>query len=54
MHLGPDEILVNMDVVVDRNLSGKEVEGLVSQIEAKVREYVPDATRIFVEVGPRS
>ena len=22
--------------------------------EAKVREFVPEATRIFVEVGPRS
>jgi len=54
MHLGPEEILVNMDVVVDRELSGTAVEDLVSQIEAKVREFVPDATRIFVEVGPTS
>ncbi len=52
MHLGPDEILVNMDVVVDRDLSGRQVEELVDSIEAKVREFVPEATRIFVEVGP--
>jgi divalent metal cation (Fe/Co/Zn/Cd) transporter len=54
MHLGPHEILVNMDVVVDPDLSGRDVEGLVTQIEAKVREFVPDATRIFIEVGPGS
>ncbi|MEE9297446.1 MAG: cation diffusion facilitator family transporter [Acidimicrobiia bacterium] len=52
MHLGPDEILINMDVVVDRRLSGLEVERIVDSIEAKVREFVPEATRIFVEVGP--
>jgi len=53
MHLGPDEILVNMDVVVDGNLSGSQVESIVDAIEANVREFVPEATRIFVEVGPR-
>jgi len=52
MHLGPDEILVNMDVVVDDGLSGAEVESIVDAIEVKVREFVPEATRIFVEIGP--
>ena len=54
MHLGPDEILVNMDVVVDGGPSGSEVETIVEHIEAKVRDFVPEATRIFVEVGPES
>lgn len=53
MHLGPSEILVNMDVVVDDGLASNEVEDLVGRIEAKVRELVPEATRIFVEIGPR-
>lgn len=52
MHLGPTEILVNMDVIVNGDLSGVEVEQIVDAIEAKVREFVPEATRIFVEVGP--
>ena len=52
MHLGPDEILVNMDIVVDGDLSGNEVEAIVDQIEGKIREFAPEATRIFVEVGP--
>lgn len=54
MHLGPNEILVNMDVVVDQELSGNQVESIVSSIEDQIREYVPEATRIFVEVGPES
>jgi cation diffusion facilitator family transporter len=54
MHLGPHEILVNMDVVVDPKLTGQQVESIISSIEGKVREFVPDATRIFVEVGPNS
>jgi cation diffusion facilitator family transporter len=54
MHLGPDEILVNMDVVVDDGLSGQRVESIVAEIETKVREFVPEATRIFIEVGPTS
>jgi cation diffusion facilitator family transporter len=54
MHLGPHEILVNMDIVVGVSLSGAEVEAVVSAIEGKIREFVPDATRIFIEVGPGS
>lgn len=54
MHLGPSEILVNIDVVVDGDLSGSAVEGMVEAIERKVREFVPEATRIFIEVGPDS
>lgn len=52
MHLGPHEILVNMDVVVDEGLAAAEVEAVVHEIEDKIRHFVPDATRIFIEVGP--
>lgn len=51
MHLGPHEILVNMDIVVDEGLSAARIEEIVDLIEANVREFEPDATRIFVEVG---
>lgn len=54
MHLGPNEILVNMDVVVDDGLSASEVEGVVDLIERKIKEFVPEATRIFIEVGPEA
>lgn len=54
MHLGPNEILVNMDVVVDDGLSAAEVEAVVERIEGKIRDFVPEATRIFIEVGPEA
>jgi divalent metal cation (Fe/Co/Zn/Cd) transporter len=52
MHLGPEEILVNMDLVVDPGLSEAEGEGVVRQVEEGIRRVVPEATRIFVELGP--
>ncbi|NIS31027.1 MAG: cation diffusion facilitator family transporter, partial [Actinobacteria bacterium] len=51
MHLGPDEILVNLDITVEDGFSGDEVEAIVDRIEQSIRETVPEATRIFVEVG---
>jgi cation diffusion facilitator family transporter len=52
MHLGPDEILVNMDLVVDPGLSESEGEGVVLQVEDEIRRVVPAATRVFIELGP--
>ncbi len=53
MHLGPDEILVNMDIVVEDGLSGREVEGIVDRVEQEIRALVSEATRVFIEVGSR-
>jgi cation diffusion facilitator family transporter len=52
MHLGPDEILVNMDLVVDPGLSEEEGEALVRRVEEEIRRLVPEATRVFIELGP--
>jgi cation diffusion facilitator family transporter len=51
MHLGPDEILVNMDLVVDPGLSEEEGEAVVRQVEEEIRRLVPQATRVFIELG---
>ncbi len=51
MHLGPDEILVNMDLVVDRGLSEAEGEEVVRRVEEEIRRVVPQATRVFIELG---
>jgi cation diffusion facilitator family transporter len=53
MHLGPDEILVNMDVGVEAGLSSEEVDAVISRIEAEVRRLEPGATRVFIEVHVR-
>ncbi len=51
MHLGPDEILVNMDLVVERGLSEEEGEAVVRRVEDEIRRQVPQATRVFIELG---
>jgi cation diffusion facilitator family transporter len=52
MHLGPEEILVNMDVTVEPGRSGADLENLTRQIEAAITAVVPQATRVFIEYGP--
>jgi cation diffusion facilitator family transporter len=47
MHLGPEEILVNLEVALDSGLSGEEV---LKRVEAAIRDAVPEATKIFVEI----
>ena len=51
MHLGPDEILVNMDLVVEPGLSGEKAEEVVRRVEEDIRRLVPEATRVFIELG---
>ncbi len=42
---------MNLDITVEDGFSGDEVEAIVDRIEQSIRETVPEATRIFVEVG---
>jgi len=49
MHLGPDDILVNMDVEFADGLSTDELEAAIDRIESRVREAVPTATKIYIE-----
>jgi len=51
MHLGPDEILVNMDLVVDADLTEADSEEIVRRVEEEIRRLVPEATRVFIELG---
>jgi cation diffusion facilitator family transporter len=49
MHLGPDDILVNINVQFKDDLSTDELEQAVDRIEALIRETLPAARRIFIE-----
>lgn len=51
MHLGPDEILVNMDVTVESGRSAADLEALTKRIETAIVAVVPEATRVFIEYG---
>lgn len=49
MHLGPTDLVINLDVDFQKDLSGDVVEATIDEIETAVREVVPSATHIFVE-----
>ncbi|MCL1693403.1 MAG: cation diffusion facilitator family transporter [Actinomycetia bacterium] len=49
MQLSPDEILVTMDLDFDDGIGGDDIERAIVEIEQKIAEAVPAATRIFVE-----
>jgi len=51
MHLGPNDVLLNLDLRFRRGLSLDDVEGAVRRLEEKIRSAFPDVKRIFLEAG---
>ena len=49
MHLGPDDILVNIDVQFRDGLTTDELEQVIDEIEGAIRRTLPGARRIFIE-----
>ncbi len=54
MHMGPEEILVNMEVDLVNGLVDHEVEQTIDHIESEIRKVLPGAANIFVELETRS
>ena len=51
MHLGPEEVLVGMKIVVDYVAQVKDTTQLVDEVEARLRRELPILKRIYVELG---
>lgn len=51
MHLGPDEVLVGMKIIVDDTLAVGDAAQFVDLIEARLRAELPILKRIYVEIG---
>jgi len=49
MHLGPNDILVNIEVEFVDDLSTDEVEKAVDRIESRIKQAVPEVTKIYIE-----
>lgn len=49
MHLGPQEILLNLDVQFRPGLSSGDVVAVVDRLEQKIRAANPEVKRIFIE-----
>ncbi len=49
MHLGPRDVLVNLSLDFEDGISAEEVERVVSELEARIKQRAPEVTRVFVE-----
>jgi divalent metal cation (Fe/Co/Zn/Cd) transporter len=54
MHLGPDDLLVNISVDSADGLTSPDVENEISALEWEIKTLYPEATRIFIEAQCRS
>lgn len=49
MHLGPEDVLLNLSIDFDDTLDSAEVEAAVSHLERRIKEDFPEVGRVFVE-----
>jgi cation diffusion facilitator family transporter len=50
MHLGPDQVLLNIEIEFRPRIPVEEVDSAVRRIEKRIQVPYPQVTRIFVEV----
>ena len=50
MHLGPDDVLLNIEVKFTPGLPAEEIHAAVHRIEERINDPYPEVTRIFIEV----
>ncbi len=51
MYLGPEEILVNLEVTFQEGLPSQQIPAAVKRIENAIRKEQPNIRRIFIEAG---
>ena len=49
MHMGPQDVLLNLSLDFFDNLSSPEVEAIISRLESKIKAEYPQIQRIFIE-----
>ena len=49
MHLGPEDVLLNLSIDFDDKLDSAEVEAAVSRLERRIKEEFPEVGRVFIE-----
>lgn len=50
MHLGPDDVLLNVEVTFTPGLPAEEIHAVVHRIEERITTRYPEVSRIFIEV----
>jgi cation diffusion facilitator family transporter len=54
MHLGPDQILLNMDLEFTAGIPAADLPGVIARVEGSIRREFPEIRQIFIEVNPFS
>jgi len=49
LHLGPEDILLNVSLDFEDNLSSGEVEEAISSLESRIKGMFPEVRRVFIE-----
>lgn len=49
MHLGPDDILINLSIDFDDGIRAERVEAAISELEAEIKDSYPKVKRVFIE-----
>jgi divalent metal cation (Fe/Co/Zn/Cd) transporter len=50
MYMGPDDVLVTLDIRIEPDLASADIERTVRDFKAEVRRRCPDVTRIYVDI----
>ena len=51
MHVGPEDVLVNLDLHFERELNAVEVAEAVKRLEGRIKTTFPQVRYLFVEVA---
>jgi divalent metal cation (Fe/Co/Zn/Cd) transporter len=49
LHLGPEDILLNVSLDFEDNLSSGQVEEAISDLESRIKGIFPEIRRVFIE-----
>jgi divalent metal cation (Fe/Co/Zn/Cd) transporter len=52
MHLRPNSVLVNAEIHVVNGIDTDQIEELIEQITHAIREQMPEANQVFIELRP--
>ena len=53
MHLGPQDVLLNLSVDFGDRYSADDVEAAISHLERRIKDAYPEVTRVFIEAQSR-
>jgi cation diffusion facilitator family transporter len=54
LHMGPNDLVVNLEVDFEVGLDGRQVENTVDELEVAIKKVVPNAKYIYIEPESRA